>query len=183
MSVSSVNIERICSVKIGVVSDSHKKTKLLQSALDILKNDGAQFLVHAGDIVLEESLQMLEDTGIAYQAVFGNNDFNLLSLAGRYNIANEPHYFKIDNLSVKLMHYPYYLNGDSDLVVFGHTHYFEAENKNSTLYINPGEICARKKPVSEFALIEKKDDTWNVFHYEKDMLKENSKYICKKVQI
>lgn len=170
-------------MKIGIVSDSHKKIELLQNAIKILKNDGAEFVIHAGDIVLEESLQLLEDSKLPYQAVFGNNDFHLLNLAGKYNIANEPHYFKIGNLSVKLMHYPYYLNGDSDLVVFGHTHYFEAEHKNNTLYINPGEICARKKSVSEFALIEKKDGTWNVFHYEKDMLKENSKYICKKVEI
>jgi len=170
-------------MKIGVVSDSHKKTELLQFALNILKSEGVQFIIHAGDIVLEESLQMLEDLGLPYQAVFGNNDFHLLNLAGKYNIANEPHYFNIDDLSVKLMHYPYYLNGDSDLVVFGHTHYFEAEYKNSTLYINPGEICARKKPVSEFALIEQKDKTWNILHYEKDMLKENSDYIVKKVAI
>jgi len=170
-------------MKIGVVSDSHKKTELLQSALNILKSEGVQFIIHAGDIVLEESLQMLEDLGLPYQAVFGNNDFHLLNLASKYNIANEPHYFNIDDLSVKLMHYPYYLNGDSDLVVFGHTHYFEAEYKNSTLYINPGEICARKKPVSEFALIEQKDKTWNILHYEKDMLKENSDYTVKKVAI
>ena len=170
-------------MKIGIVSDSHKKIELLDNALKILKKDGAGFIIHAGDIVLEESLQLLKNSGLSYRAVFGNNDFHLLNLAGQYNIANEPHYFNIDNISVKLMHYPYYLNGDSELVVFGHTHYFEAEYKNSTLYINPGEICARKKPISEFALIEKKAQDWEVYHYERDILKENTNYICKKVHV
>ena len=170
-------------MKIGIVSDSHKKIELLDNALKILKNDGAEFIIHAGDIVLEESLRLLESLEVSYKAVFGNNDFHLLSLADKYSIANEPHYFDIGDISVKLMHHPYYLNGDSDLVVFGHTHYFEAEYKNSTLYINPGEICARKKPISEFALIENRGKNWDVYHYEKDMLKENSNYLCKKVHV
>ena len=169
-------------MKIGIISDSHRKIELLQNAIKRLKSDGAEFLVHAGDIVLEESLQLLENSGLPYQAVFGNNDFHLLSFADKYNIANEPHYFKIGKISAKLMHYPYYLNGDTDLVIFGHTHYFEAEYKNDTLYINPGEICARKKPVSEFALIEKGKESWSVYHYEKDMLKENSDYSINKVK-
>lgn len=163
-------------MKIGVVSDSHKKIDLLKSAIDKFKKDGAKFIIHAGDIVLEESLELLENCGLPYQAVFGNNDMQLLGLAKNYNIANEPHYFKIDNISVKLMHYPYYLNNDTDLIVFGHTHYFECELKNDTLYINPGEICARKKPISEFALIENKSNSWKVWHYEKDMLKEDLGY-------
>ncbi len=170
-------------MKIGIVSDSHKKITLLNDALNILKKDGAEFIIHAGDIVLEESLKLLEKFGLPYKAVFGNNDFHLLSLANRYNIANEPHYFNIGNISVKLMHLPYYLNGDSDIVVFGHTHFFESEYKNNTLYINPGEICARKKPISEFALIEKKAQNWEVYHYERDMLKEDESYICKKVHV
>ena len=170
-------------MKIGIVSDSHKKVELLQNALNILKNDGVQFIIHAGDIVLEESLHLLENSGLPYQAVFGNNDFHLLNLAEKYNISNEPHYFNIGDISVKLMHYPYYLNGDTDLVVFGHTHYFEAEYKNDTLYINPGEICARKKPISEFALIENKDKTWDVYHYEKDMLKDGSDYVMSMVSM
>jgi putative phosphoesterase len=163
-------------LRIGIVSDSHKKIGLLESALNILKDNGAEFIIHAGDIVLKESLDLLRSAGLPYQAVFGNNDIHLLGLAGNYNINSEPHYFNIGNISAKLMHYPYYLNNDTDLIVFGHTHYFECESKNNTLYINPGEICARKKPVSEFALIEKENDSWRVFHYEKDMLKEDSKY-------
>jgi len=170
-------------MKIGVVSDSHKKVDLLRNAINRLKSDGAEFLIHAGDIVLEESLEVLKSSKLPYQAIFGNNDLHLLELAKRYNISNEPHYFKINGISVKLMHHPYYLNGDADLVVFGHTHYFEAEYKNSTLYLNPGEICARKKPISEFALIEYKDNKWKVFHYERDMMKEDSDYIVKEVAL
>jgi len=170
-------------LKIGIVSDSHKKIDLLKNALKKLKDDGAEFIIHAGDIVLKESLEVLKNSGLPYQAVFGNNDTELLNLAGVYNIATEPHYFKIGEMRVKLMHYPYYLNNDVNLIVFGHTHYFECELKNNTLYINPGEICARKKPVSEFALVENRDNKWKVFHYQKDMSNTNSKYLIKEFKI
>jgi len=130
-------------VKIGVVSDSHRKIELLKNALNILKDDGADFIIHAGDIVLKESLELLDNCNLPYQAVFGNNDAHLINLSSDYKISNEPCYFKIDTLDVKLMHLPFYLNGDASLVIFGHTHYFECELKNDTLYLNPGEICAR----------------------------------------
>jgi predicted phosphodiesterase len=46
------------------------------------------------------------------------------------------------------------MNGDSDVVIFGHTHIFESDFKNNTLFLNPGEICAREKPLSEFVLLD-----------------------------
>ncbi len=170
-------------MKIGILSDSHKKIELLQKALKRLIDDKAEFIIHAGDIVLKESLELLEECKVPYQAVFGNNDFHLMEFADRYHIANEPKYFNISDISVKLMHLPYYLNGDSDLVVFGHTHYFEAEFKNETLYINPGEICGRKKPISEFAMVEYNDKKWRVWHYQKDLQNKGSDYKKEEINI
>lgn len=156
-------------MKIGIVSDSHKKLELLKEAIDRLKKDGAEFLVHAGDIVLEESLELLEKSGLPYQAVIGNNDLHLIEVTDRYNLYKEPHYFKIGDIRAKLMHLPYYLNNDAELIIYGHTHYFFARLNNNTLYINPGEICARKKPLSEFAMAEYKNGQWSVDYYRKKM--------------
>jgi len=56
---------------------------------------------------------------------------------------------------------------DADVIVFGHTHYFQCEMNNGKLFLNSGEVCARKKPISEFAMLEILDDKFIVTHYEK----------------
>ncbi len=166
-------------MKIGIVSDSHKKVAFLKKAIKRLKEDGIQFLIHAGDIVLKESLDVLEQSELPYQAILGNNDTYLIEYMNKYNLFQEPHYFNIDNLKVKLMHLPYYLNNDANMIVFGHTHHFFAEVKQKSLYINPGEICARKKPISEFAMVEVKKDEWIVSHYQKNVEKNQKKFSVK----
>ncbi|NPA73730.1 MAG: YfcE family phosphodiesterase [Epsilonproteobacteria bacterium] len=160
-------------MKIGLVSDSHKRIDLLENAIDRLKEDGAEFLVHAGDIVLKESLDLLEKSSLPYHAVLGNNDIHLMEYTDRYNLFQEPHYFKIGDIKAKLMHLPYYLNNDAQVIIYGHTHYFFAQIKQGTLYVNPGEICGRKKPLSEFAMIEDNLDGWVVTYYSKNRLESS----------
>jgi putative phosphoesterase len=155
------------SVSIGVLSDSHRKTTLTNEAINMLKSKGAQYLIHAGDLEIEENLEALEDSGLPYVSVFGNNDFALLFTDEKYNIYKEPHYFKIKEYSFKLMHLPYYLSGDTDVVVYGHTHQFDAELKNNTLFLNPGEICARNKNLSECALLKIDDNSFTVQYFFK----------------
>ncbi len=163
-------------MKIGIVSDSHKKIDFLKNAIKRLKKDGADFLVHAGDIVLKENLEILKQSKLPYQTVLGNNDAHLIEFIDRYNLFQEPHYFDINNLKVKLMHLPYYLNNDANMIVYGHTHHFFAEVKQNSLYINPGEICARKKPISEFAMVEVKKDEWIITHYQKNIEKNEKDF-------
>ncbi len=155
-------------MKIGVLSDPHRRVELQKDAIDALLERGAQYLLHAGDLCIEENLRLLEASAIPYAAVFGNNDRNLYSIAGRYNIYSEPKYFKIGDVKVKLMHLPYYLSPDCDLIIYGHTHRFAAELRGDSLFLNPGEICAREKPVSECALLQKQEQSWLVQHLYKD---------------
>ncbi len=87
-------------------------------------------------------------------SVFGNNDASLIAIQKKYNIYKEPYYFNVKDISFKLMHLPFYLNGDTDIIISGHTHFFESSYSNDTLFINPGEICARKKNLTECVLLE-----------------------------
>ncbi len=155
------------SLKIGILSDPHRRSDLQKSALEKLLEEGARTLLHAGDFCVEENLRQLEATGLPYAAVFGNNDRSLLPLASRYRIKKEPWYLKIDALTIKLMHLPYYLTPDTDLIVYGHTHRFACELKGSSLYLNPGEICAREGNRSECALLEHNDKEWKVTHFSR----------------
>jgi len=156
-------------MKIGILSDSHLKTELHRDAIEHLLSLGVEYLLHAGDIMLEEHLQMLVDTGLPYACVYGNNDTALISLHGKYNIFQEPHYFKIKELKVKMMHMPYYMSGDADLIVSGHTHMFEASLVNDKLFINPGEVCGREKPLSECAVVIVENNSFEVTHYFREL--------------
>lgn len=152
-------------MKIGILSDSHTKTALHREAIEHLLSLGVEYLLHAGDIMLEEHLQMLVETGLPYACVYGNNDTALIGLHGKYNIFQEPHYLKIEDLKVKMMHMPYYMSADADLIVSGHTHMFESSLVNNKLFINPGEVCAREKPLSECALVIVENGSFEVTHY------------------
>ena len=159
-------------MKIGILSDSHTKTKLHREAVEHLISLGVEYLLHAGDIMLEEHLQMIEATNLPYACVYGNNDTALISLHGKYNIFQEPYYFKIDDLKIKMMHMPYYMSADANIVISGHTHIFEASLSTNTLFINPGEVCAREKPLSECAMVEVEDGKFVVKHYFRELTQE-----------
>ena len=154
-------------MKIGILSDSHLKSGYTKDVVDFLKDEGCEYLIHAGDLCIEKNLELLEKSGLKYIAVFGNNDRNLFELSSNYNIKQEPYYFKIKDIKFKLMHLPYYLTSDADVVIFGHTHIFENDYKNNTLFVNPGEVCAREKPLIECVQLEIKENEYIIRRYFK----------------
>ena len=159
-------------MKIGILSDSHNKVGYTEDVINHLKENGAEYLIHAGDLCIEENLELLEKSGLIYVSVFGNNDSRLLGLSSKNFIKKEPYYFKIKDIKFKLMHLPYHLTPDSDIVIFGHTHEFSQEYVNKTLFVNPGEVCAREKPLIECVILEIKENMYIISYYFKD-IKEN----------
>ena len=167
------NNSLVTSIKIGIISDSHTKTSRAIKAIDMLLDQGVEFFIHAGDIVEEDTLQYLKKTKIRYIAVYGNNDAHLVHVHNKYNLVQEPYYFKLANTSFKLMHLPFYMSNDTDVVIFGHTHKFEVEYKGETLYLNPGEICARSKPISECVLLEITPERFDVKYFTRKKKEES----------
>ena len=159
-------------MKIGILSDSHHRSDYTKEVIDFLKEKGSQYLIHAGDLCIEENLQLLKDSGLIYVSVFGNNDTGLISVSNKYTIKQEPYYFKIKDIKFKLMHLPYHLTPDTDVVIFGHTHKFESECKNGTLFVNPGEVCAREKPLIECVFLEINENEYIISYYFKNTNKE-----------
>ena len=152
-------------MKIGILSDTHTKSGRAQKVIDLLLEKGAEFIIHAGDIGKPEHLEQLRQSGKRYIAVYGNNDAGLVAYHNKYNLVQEPHYFKLAKTKFKLMHLPFYMSADTEVVLFGHTHTFECDFKNGTLYLNPGEACARNKPVSECAMLEVSEKKFGVTYY------------------
>jgi uncharacterized protein len=141
-------------VKVGIISDTHKKVGRSEQAISLLKRHGASQIFHAGDIVKLETLKLLELCGLPYIAVIGNNDRKLYDYQDDYNLVEEPYHFDIDGLQVSLMHHPTYIKYDKDIMIYGHTHIFDARYEKNTLILNPGEACARNKPLSECLLLD-----------------------------
>ena len=156
-------------MKIAIVSDTHRKFPLAKKAIDTLVAKGAQYILHAGDICEYDTLEYIKNTGLPYVAVYGNNDAHMVQYHDDFNLHKEPYYFKIRDLKFKLMHLPFYLTPDSDIVVFGHTHRFHAEMKQNTLFLNPGEVCAREKPLSESVLLEINQTDFLVQYFARDL--------------
>ena len=94
---------------IGVISDSHRETKVAASAIEWLLARGADLLVHAGDIVESETLRLLRQSGKPYFAILGNNDEALAELKNDFNLHDEPFCTEFAGPRLKIMHHPFYL--------------------------------------------------------------------------
>lgn len=165
-------------MKIGIISDTHTKVKKAKEALDMLIENGAEFIVHAGDVCEYETLELLKNCGKRYVVVYGNNDAHLVKYHNSFNLVQEPYYFKLAETTFKLMHLPFYMAPDTEIVISGHTHEFHSDFVNGTLFLNPGESCARNKSISECAMLEVKNKKLKVTYYTKD--KDDSKFKSKK---
>jgi putative phosphoesterase len=152
-------------MKIGIISDTHRKVKKAARAINSLIKEGAEFLIHAGDIVELDILNLLKESGVKYIAVYGNNDAHLAEYHTEFKLVQEPYYFRLANANFKLMHLPFYLIPDADVIIYGHTHKSSVEFMNKTLFINSGEVCARNKPTSEWAMLDISEDEFVVTLY------------------
>ena len=113
---------------IGVISDSHRETKVAASAIEWLLARGADLLVHAEGIVESETLQLLRQSGKPYFAVLGNNDEALAELKNDFNLYDEPFCTEFAGLRLKIMHHPFYLFDEEPV----------AQNVTSELNLNAG---------------------------------------------
>ena len=154
---------------------------MAKNAIDLLIDNGAEFIIHAGDIGESETLEYLQNCSVPYVAVYGNNDAHLAEFHSKYNLVQEPHYFKLANTKFKLMHLPFYMAPDAEVIIFGHTHTFESDFKGKTLFLNSGEVCARNKSISECAILEVSKSHFYVSYFtrekkEKDFKKQLFSY-------
>ena len=94
---------------IGVISDSHRETKVAGSAIEWLLARGADLLVHAEGIVESETLRLLRQSGKPYFAVLGNNDEALAEFRNDFNLYDEPFCTEFAGVRLKIMHHPFYL--------------------------------------------------------------------------
>jgi len=144
-------------MKVCILSDSHDHIPLLDAAVANAKSEGAEVVLHAGDLVAPSTLRCLEKYGLPVHVIHGNNTGDLHALT---NLSHKPEsivrYHGMDagielaGKTIFIVHYPHYATamastGDWDLVCCGHSHRVEiSQRKNCqggiTHVVNPGTI-------------------------------------------
>jgi putative phosphoesterase len=121
-------------MKICIVSDSHDNIPLLVAAVEAGKAQGAEAVLHCGDVVAPSVLKKLQPLGLPVHVIHGNNTGDLYMMS---RLAHEPgsliHFHGQDGevllagRRIFLVHYPHYARamactGEWDLVCCGHDH-------------------------------------------------------------
>jgi len=133
-------------MKIGIIADSHDHVTHTETALALLREEGMELLLHAGDYIAPFVLRRILKEVPEFSGVFGNNDGDrlLLSETAGGRIHPAPFELTLPDHRIMILHEPYGLQAIVasalyDLVIFGHTHEVLMERHGKTLVINPGE--------------------------------------------
>lgn len=130
--------------KIGIISDTHGV--LRDDVMEILKD--CDIIIHAGDFDRGEILDRLRYMGNVY-AVRGNNDgewANGLKKSLRFSIDGANFFMTHNRKDVS------WELGDTDIVIFGHTHRYFEEKIDGRLWLNPGS-CGRPRFGGELSMV------------------------------
>jgi putative phosphoesterase len=138
------------SIRAVVLADTHLRAgssrRLPEAVYRLL--DGADVILHAGDLVDARVLDVLEAIAPTY-AVLGNNDH---ALAGRLPLTRT---LELDGVNVAMIHDSGAAAGragrlhrrfpDAAVVVFGHSHIpFDGEGIDGQRLFNPGSPTERR---------------------------------------
>ena len=146
-------------VIVGILSDTHDRVAAARAAVDLLRQGGAEYYVHCGDVGSELVLDVL--VGLPAAFVFGNNDWDRRGLeryAAAVHVSCLGHAGELE-LGGKLFHVQH---GDDaramraaldsqrfDYLLHGHSHLTRDERVGRTRIVNPGALHrAREKTVA-----------------------------------
>src|SRR4051812_19223606 len=75
----SPSLDYAARMLIGILSDTHDRLEAARAAVQRLRQRGAEYLIHCGDVGGQEVLDEL--AGVPTAFVWGNNDWDRIALA------------------------------------------------------------------------------------------------------
>jgi putative phosphoesterase len=136
---------------VGILSDTHNQRKRTQAAVQLLKAEGAEALIHCGDLVEPDLIDLC--AVMPFYLVFGNNDVHNVAeiqaamqnseaatcldwggeveLAGKRIAVTHGHVYKV---------YHQLLATQPDYLLTGHSHVAADDREGTTRLINPGAL-------------------------------------------
>jgi len=155
---------------IGIMSDTHDNLPRIREAVKFFNSERVELVIHCGDFVAPFILKELKELDAPLAGVFGNNDGEKKLLRERFQeMGWEIEAFlslEREGKRIAIYHgtYPSLLdaliNSNYDIVATGHTHKAYVKHVNSTIVVNPGEVCGYLTGNSTVALLNLK--TMNV---------------------
>jgi putative phosphoesterase len=147
----------VALARIGLLSDSHGRAKTTQQAVDLLVSQGAELLIHLGDVGTMEVIDALiavppgRDAPLEAHLVFGNVDWdadNLTTYAQELGVhVDHPvGFLDFDGQTLAFLHGHDEQRIDQAMscrprwFCHGHSHRQLDENKGDTRIINPGAL-------------------------------------------
>jgi putative phosphoesterase len=140
--------KRRCSMKIGILSDSHDHLENIKKCTALFRERGVAFVIHLGDFVNPNSVRAMK--GLKLIAVFGNNDGDRFRLMHAFReidgeVKGDFHDFELDGIRFAAYHGTEHQITDAlitcnkyDVLMYGHTHECVAGQSGDTLVLNPG---------------------------------------------
>lgn len=152
-------------MKICIVSDSHDRADALAQAVREAMAQGAQAVVHCGDVIGAQTLRPAMALGLPLHVIHGNNlgDATMLNSlsagsGGRLRYYGPDARIELGGRRVFLVHYPDYgyamaCTGDWDLVCCGHSHQAEVRcvpnvRSGKSWLVNPGTVAGLGGPAT-----------------------------------
>ena len=137
-------------MKIGVISDTHDRIETTTEAVRLLRKRGAECILHCGDIVSAELVELF--AGVPTHFVFGNWDKDrrkllaaIAAIGGTFH--KDFGYLELNGKQIAWVH------GDVrgqrqeleqldqfDYLFYGHSHMAESHRTGRTLVLNPGAL-------------------------------------------
>ena len=156
---------KIGRVKICIVSDSHDRADALERAVRAAAAEGAQAVVHCGDLIGAHTLRPALGASIPIHVIHGNNLGDPVALhklsassSGLLQYHGPDARLELGGRKIFLVHYPEYghamaCTGDWDLVCCGHSHAAGVKQvKNirgtATWLVNPGTVAGLAAPAT-----------------------------------
>jgi len=152
-------------VRICIVSDSHDRADALTQAVQAAKDEGAQAVIHCGDLIGTQTLRGALATGLPLHLIHGNNIGDQISLArwmrernGQFEYHGPDARLELGGRKIFAVHYPEYgyamaCTGDWDLVCCGHSHVAAIEQVpnvkgGKTWLVNPDTVAGLAAPAT-----------------------------------
>ncbi len=150
-------------MKVCIVSDSHDRGEPLAQAVQHAKAQGAEAVIHCGDLIGTQTLRQTLALGLPVHIIHGNNIGDPQSLhrwaaesQGQLRYHGADARIEIGGRRVFVVHYDDYgyamaCTGHWDLVCCGHSHRAEVRqvagvDGKSTWLVNPGTVAGLAAP-------------------------------------
>lgn len=150
---------------IGILSDTHDNVPMIKKAVERLKEERVQLVLHAGDYISAFTAKPYADLNVLMVGVYGNNCAERDTLKRVYSevgaeLQGDFAEVEVGGLKIALTHghikseMDKAMNGDYDVVVRGHSHRSSIGEEDGKLVINPGEVCGYVTGTSSIAFLD-----------------------------